>query len=60
MTLPNKSVITLIIRDCHEKVGHLGQESVLSLLRQTYWVIKGRAPVRREFCQKNVQSHVGS
>ena len=25
--LPNKSVITsLIIRDCHENVGHLGQE----------------------------------
>ena len=50
--LPNKSVVTsLIIRDCHEKVGHLGQESVLSSLRQGYWIVKGRSAVRRELCK---------
>ena len=56
--LPYKHHITdLIIRDHHLKVGHMGQESVLSSLRQKYWILKGRSAVRRVLskcldCQK--------
>jgi len=31
----------------HQITGHLGQEYVLSSLRQYYWIIKGRSAVRR-------------
>ncbi|XP_015747609.1 PREDICTED: uncharacterized protein LOC107327381 [Acropora digitifera] len=56
--LPYKHHITdLIIKDHHLKVGHMGQESVLSSLRQKYWILKGRSAVRRVLskcfdCQK--------
>jgi len=33
--------------DVHESVGHLGQEHVLTNLRLKYWIIQGRAAVRR-------------
>ena len=47
----------LIIKDHHLKVGHMGKESVLSSLRQKYWILKGRSAVRRVLskcfdCQK--------
>ncbi|XP_048586408.1 uncharacterized protein LOC116604491 [Nematostella vectensis] len=46
--LPYKNHVTdLIIMDHHQSVGHMGQESVLSSLRNEYWVIKGRSAVRR-------------
>ena len=32
----------LLIRDCHEKVKHMGVESTLNKLRCRYWVIRGR------------------
>ncbi|XP_068704307.1 uncharacterized protein [Montipora foliosa] len=40
-------VTELIILQHHQQVGHLGQEYVLSSLRQLYWIIKGRSAVRR-------------
>ena len=38
---------TLLIMDVHECVGHLGQEYVLTNLRQKYWIVQGRSAVRR-------------
>ena len=37
----------IIICYYHIIVGHMGQESVLSSLRQEFWIIKGRSAVRR-------------
>ena len=46
--LPYKSRVTdLIIEESHSNVGHMGQESVLSTLRERFWVVKGRSAVRR-------------
>ena len=46
--LPYKHHVTdLIISDHHQRMGHLGQESVLSSLRKKYWILKGRSTVRR-------------
>ena len=46
--LPYKHHVTdLIIRDHHQRMGHLGQESVLSSLRKKYWILKRRSTVRR-------------
>ena len=46
--LPHKHHVTdLIIRDHHQRMGHLGQESVLSSLRKKYWILKGRLAVPR-------------
>ena len=46
--LPKKShVVDLIVRNCHEIFGHVGREHVLSLLREKFWLVKGRATVRR-------------
>ena len=46
--LPYKGRVTdLIIEECHSNVGHMGQESVLSTLRERFWVVKGRSAVRR-------------
>lgn len=54
--LPYKHHVTALIIN-HLKVGHMGQESVLSLLRQKFWILKGRYAVRRVLnkcfdCQK--------
>ena len=40
-------VTNLIIQKYHQEAGHLGQEYVLSGLRQLYWIIKGQSAVRR-------------
>ena len=46
--LPSHHHVTeLLIPYHHSKVGHLGQESVLSSLRERFWVEKGRSAVRR-------------
>ena len=37
----------LLIMEHHKSVGHFGQEYVLSRLRHKYWIIKGRAAVRK-------------
>ena len=48
VVLPYQHHVTdLIISQHHQITGHLGQEYVLSSLRQHYWVIKGRSAVRR-------------
>ena len=46
--LPKKHhVVDLIIRHHHLLSGHSGQEYVLSLIRKSFWIIKGRVAVRR-------------
>ena len=56
--LPKDHHVTeLIICHHHEKLGHLGQESVLSSLRERFWIVNGRSAVRRVLknctdCQK--------
>ena len=46
--LPKKHhVVDLIVRHYHLLSGHSGQEQVLSLIRKSFWVIKGRVAVRR-------------
>ena len=47
MILPkNHHVTTILIRYVHERNFHCGVEQVLSLLREQFWVIKGRAAVK--------------
>lgn len=41
------NVTQLIVKECHEKVGHQGREHVLSSLREKYWIIKGNTTVRK-------------
>ena len=46
--LPSKHPVTgMIIRQHHAEVGHMGQESVLSSIRKEYWIVEGRAAVKR-------------
>ena len=48
MILPqNHHVTTLIIRFFHQQLGHCGQEQLLSRLREEFWIIKGRATIKR-------------
>ena len=46
MILPKHHVTTMLIRYVGERNGHSGVEQVLSLLREQFWVIKGRTPVK--------------
>ena len=39
-------VIDLIVRHYHLIPGHSGKEHVLSLIRETLWIVKGRVTVR--------------
>ena len=46
--LPHKHHVTdLIIKEYHQNIGHMGQESVLASMRSRYWIVKGRSAVRR-------------
>ena len=46
--LPKKAhVVDHLVRHYHAKAGHSGREHVLSLIREKYWIIKGRMAVRR-------------
>ena len=51
--LPNRSHVTsLIIRECHKKVGHAGRGLTLARLRSSgYWIIGGRRSVARLILQ---------
>lgn len=50
--LPNDHHVTeLIIQPNHKSVGHMGLESVLSSLRERFWVVKGRSTVQRVLCK---------
>ena len=45
--LPSKNIYSeLVIKDCHEKVFHNGIWDTLNLLRQKYWVLRGREKVK--------------
>ncbi|XP_077282090.1 uncharacterized protein LOC143908342 [Temnothorax americanus] len=45
--LPRTSPLTtLIIDDAHSRTLHGGTQVTLSFIRQTYWIIGGRAPIR--------------
>ncbi|KAL9989341.1 hypothetical protein ACROYT_G003882 [Oculina patagonica] len=47
MILPkNHHITTILIRYVHERNGHCGVEKVLVLLREQFWVVKGRAAVK--------------
>ena len=46
--LPSRNLYSeLLIKDSHEKVFHNGVRETLNLLRQRYWVLRGRESVRR-------------
>ena len=46
--LPSRDHVTsLIVRDAHAKMGHLGPSAVLNKLRERFWVIRGQSTVRR-------------
>ena len=48
MILPSKHPVSdLIIKDYHEKEGHVGASHVLASLRQKFWILRGHAAVRR-------------
>ena len=38
---------TLLVLDKHERNYHIGREQTLSLLRESVWIIKGKALVRK-------------
>ena len=40
-------ITTLIIKECHNKVGHNGVKETLVQLRSRFWVIRGRQVVRK-------------
>lgn len=47
LILPKESTLTkLIIADAHLRTMHGGTQLTLSFIRNTYWIIGGRAPVR--------------
>ena len=43
----NHHVSDIIIEDFHRKSGQLGQEYVLSLIREKYWIIRARVRIKR-------------
>ena len=43
----NSHVTTLIIRHFHCIMGHMGVNSVLSKIREQFWIVKGYATVRK-------------
>ena len=42
----NSHVTTLLVRYEHLNNGHIGREHVLSNLRQSYWIVNGRAAIK--------------
>uniref|UniRef100_A0A5S6Q0M6 Integrase catalytic domain-containing protein n=1 Tax=Trichuris muris TaxID=70415 RepID=A0A5S6Q0M6_TRIMR len=46
--LPHKHVVVdLLVRHCHERQMHLGTEHTLAVIRQRFWILKGRSVVKR-------------
>ena len=46
--LPKKhDVVTMIVRQCHEQVGHMGAEYTLAETRVKYYIVNGRRTVQR-------------
>ena len=56
-------VVTMIIRQAHERVGHMGSEYTLAETRSKYWILHGRRSVCRTIREcmkcKRQQSGVG-
>ena len=44
---PDHSVTKMIISELHEELGHSGVSHVLNTSRRQYWIIRGRAAVRK-------------
>ena len=45
--LPRKShVTTLLIRDVHRRMGHVGRNHVVAVLREKYWIVSSNSAVR--------------
>ena len=42
----NQHVTTILIHYVHKRNGHCGVEQVLTLLREQFWVVKGREAVK--------------
>ena len=59
----NHDVVTIIIRQAHEQVAHMGTEYTLSETRAKFWILNGRKTVRRVIREcmkcKRQQSGVG-
>ena len=54
---PNHDVTRLIINDKHRRLAHSGPDHVLCSLRERYWILRGRAAVKKWttqcwFCKK--------
>ena len=48
LLLPNNCFITtLLIRNCHVKLGHLGRETLAASLRSKYWIIGLNNAIRK-------------
>ena len=48
LILPSESPISkLILISAHQKVGHLGKNSILAETRQTYWIIRAGSMIRQ-------------
>ena len=45
--LPHHHVTELVVKQEHQKAGHAGPEHVLSLVRDKFWIPKGRPMVKR-------------
>ena len=45
--LPKQHHVCDLIRYHHEMFRHFGQEYVLSIIRDHYWIIQARVPVQR-------------
>jgi transposase InsO family protein len=46
--LPRRHHITeLIVKECHERLGHSGREHVISVLRECYWIVRVRCVVKK-------------
>ena len=44
---PSHEVTRLIVTDKHRRLAHSGPDHVLSSLRQRFWILRGRATVKR-------------
>ncbi|CDW60968.1 DUF1758 and Peptidase A17 domain containing prote in, partial [Trichuris trichiura] len=48
IVLPHEGqFVLLLIRRCHERQLHAGVEATLAILRQRFWILKGRSTVKR-------------
>ena len=47
--MPDKDPLTsLLVQEIHCSNGHVGSEQVLAVSRNRYWIVRGRAAVKRE------------